>query len=643
MRHKRQFTAVLAASLAAAGVVGCRSVREHRREADEAANGIIKDKQQQLFGRQEPFTIEQPQDTLRRRLMLDQNLQYSNPASLSVKDLKPIKHWPADDYLDPSKGPAATRPAGYDGGVLRLSLEQALHAAAYNSPDYQNRKEQVFISALGLETRRDEFRTQWAGILNAGLVSDHGPDDPVTGVVASPELSADQKFSNGLQASVRLAFDLAKLLTQSHQYSLGMLMDASVSLPLLRGSGQYIVMEPLTQAERDVAYALLDFDQYKRQFAVSIASSYLGVLQQYDRLENQADNYRRVIISTSRSRALAKAGRQTEVEYGQAFQQELSARESWVLAQQSVQRSLDNLKALLGLPPDANVELDRDELRRLEQSLIQKLHVTPVSGFSDQTATQPTTRTEGVGIPTTQPAATQPSMRDIVLVPPTGEEAGPLYLPEQEAIRLALEHRPDLRATQGEVYDAQRKVVVAADALRAGLDVGASASFGEGRGSVGSARLDDAQLRPEKGLYKADARLDLPLERTAQQNNYRISLISLERAARAVQQAEDDIKSAIRNELRTLLQAGESLKTQSQAVALAQRRVDSTDKLLQAGRVAMRDVLDAQSSLVSAQNQLTSALVNYRVAELELQRDLGLLEVNQEGLWREYSPEGRQK
>ena len=38
---------------------------------------------------------------------------------------------------------------------------------------------------------------------------------------------------------------------------------------------------------------------------------------------------------------------------------------------------------------------------------------------------------------------------------------------------------------------------------------------------------------------------------------------------------------------------------------------------------------------------LTAARVQYRVSELELQRDLDVLEVNEQGLWREYTPETR--
>jgi outer membrane protein TolC len=88
-----------------------------------------------------------------------------------------------------------------------------------------------------------------------------------------------------------------------------------------------------------------------------------------------------------------------------------------------------------------------------------------------------------------------------------------------------------------------------------------------------------------------------------------------------------------------MLESRESLRIQAQAVALAQRRVDSTSLLLKLGRAEIRDVLEAQQALLSAQNALTSALVNYRVSELLLQSNLGLLEVDETGLWQEYRPE----
>ena len=50
-------------------------------------------------------------------------------------------------------------------------------------------------------------------------------------------------------------------------------------------------------------------------------------------------------------------------------------------------------------------------------------------------------------------------------------------------------------------------------------------------------------------------------------------------------------------------------------------------------------MLESQEALLDAEDALTSALVNYRIAELDLQRDLGVLQVNEQGLWTEYDPE----
>lgn len=53
----------------------------------------------------------------------------------------------------------------------------------------------------------------------------------------------------------------------------------------------------------------------------------------------------------------------------------------------------------------------------------------------------------------------------------------------------------------------------------------------------------------------------------------------------------------------------------------------------------MRDLLEAQDALLAAQNSLTAAAVSYRLAELELQRDLGILNIDECGLWQEADPE----
>jgi outer membrane protein TolC len=198
----------------------------------------------------------------------------------------------------------------------------------------------------------------------------------------------------------------------------------------------------------------------------------------------------------------------------------------------------------------------------------------------------------------------------------------------------------DLRVRAGRVDDAQRAVYVAADALKAEFTLLAKGEAGERRTSAADAGESDARLRLGDGSYSALIDLDLPVERAAERNAYRMKLIELEQAVRNLQELEDRIKSEVRERLRSLVQAKETVRIQRQAVALAERRVRSTDMLLQAGRAQVRDVLESQEALLNAQNALTAAMVTYRIAELSLQRDLGVLEIDEAGLWREFEPGG---
>ena len=69
------------------------------------------------------------------------------------------------------------------------------------------------------------------------------------------------------------------------------------------------------------------------------------------------------------------------------------------------------------------------------------------------------------------PKKTPPADAPIALEPPGYEDAGVYEIDELAAIRLGLTHRLDLQVRLGEVYDAQRNVVVKADALRGRADL----------------------------------------------------------------------------------------------------------------------------------------------------------------------------
>lgn len=65
---------------------------------------------------------------------------------------------------------------------------------------------------------------------------------------------------------------------------------------------------------------------------------------------------------------------------------------------------------------------------------------------------------------------------------------------------------------------------------------------------------------------------------------------------------------------------------------VAKRRVASTGLFLKAGRIQMRDLLEAQDALVAADNALVAAQVEYLIAALRLKRDTGELDLDYSGV-----------
>lgn len=591
---------------------------EHREKTDLAATSIITEKHQEALGREGTLEIDRPSTILRRRLLEEQGLVVSGPASLGSDRLGRVEHWEDETYLSPSQESADAFVQIAPGETLKLTLLDALQIGARNSFTYQERKERVFQRALTLYERRNDFRAIFGGTVNSLITADTRGDNTVSGTVQSGSLDVSQRLYSGGQVAAGLGVDVANLLTGGGASSLGLTGDATVSIPLLRGAGRHIAMEPLTQAERDVIYEIWEFEQYKKTFAVQLADNYLSVLENLDAVHNSRENYRSVIASARRSRRLADAGRIKEIDVDQATQSELRARQGWIRAMETYQNSLNAFKSLIGLPPDANIKLDPNDLTQL---------VAPTLAIRERFLAEEQ-----------EQQTTFSADAPIEPVEPSRDDAGPWELQEDLAAQLALDNRLDFRKLIEQVYDAQRKAVVYANMLGAELTLGGSASFGESR-SVGSATQDNARLRLDEGIHTGLLTLDLPLDRTAERVDYRNSLITLENAVRTVQSQEDAIKLAVSNTLSTMRQARENLYIQTKAVIIAEKRVRSVTLFLEAGRAAMRDLLEAQDDLLSAQNGLTSAAVGYRVAELELQRNLGLLEIDERGLWQEALPE----
>ena len=188
-------------------------------------------------------------------------------------------------------------------------------------------------------------------------------------------------------------------------------------------------------------------------------------------------------------------------------------------------------------------------------------------------------------------------------------------LDEEAAIVIALATRLDLMTTRDGLEDTRRRVAIAEDALRAGL--GLDASMGADQDGVS---------------WSAALSLDLPADRVAERNAYRAQLISLASSERNLVASEDNIAAGVREALRNVRNSRQSFAIQEGAVILAQRRVESAQLNLDAGRASTRDWLEAREALLEAENAATSALITFTLARLDLYLQLEVLVVDEDGL-----------
>ena len=90
---------------------------------------------------------------------------------------------------------------------------------------------------------------------------------------------------------MRVATAWIDVLSGNLRSGLTSLFGVTVLRPLLRGSERKVVLENLTQAERDTLYEVRSFNRFRKTFVVSVISQYYGVLLRYDYVNNAKNNH----------------------------------------------------------------------------------------------------------------------------------------------------------------------------------------------------------------------------------------------------------------------------------------------------------------------------------------------------------------
>ena len=450
-------------------------------------------------------------------------------------------------------------------GDRTLTLPAALEMAERHNRSYQLQRETLYLQALSLTGTRHKFVWNPSSTVDLGIARQ--TDGGLRGD-SDADVSVQKLFQTGASVTATLANDLVLYFDGKPKVP-----DLTLKLtqPLLRGAGAEIAAEVLTQAERDVVYAVRDYSHYQKTFAIETVGEYFRVLQDKDAVRNSYNNYLNLQKARDRAEAMAEAERLARYQVDQARQSELSARVKYLKAVESYRQALDGFKQRLSLPLG-------EELRLEDRALT-----------------------------------------DLV-----AQGLTPLELDERHGYLVAVTNRLDVLNEVDRFEDAQRKVRVAASDLKPGLDVVVDASL---------KKQFYSSFSPEEFASTSGLKLKLPLNQLTERNAYRTSLINFEKQMRKLATELYSLRENIREGIRALEQERENYFIQKAALDLARQQVEVMPLLLQNDDADIRDQLEAQADLVEAQNDVTSAIVDYHVARWNLLKNLGALSVEGEQFW----------
>ncbi len=519
---------------------GCTAAH-YRRAADQETYSIIQEAEQRVFGQTNAFSIDtrysarRPEDILPAELIVDRS--QTNRRVLSISE------------------------------VLDLAVE--------HSREYQAQKERLYLTALTLTGRRYQFTPIFFANSTAQLdgVGTSGLDGSVRN-----RMGVEQLLKSGGRLGVSVANDLLRYFVGkpagAARNSAIDTIAVDLTQPLLQGFGKNNPdVENLTQAERDVIYAIREFSQYQKQFDVNVVDDYFSLLSLRASVRFNYTNYLRRVDLTQYNEARA-VDRVRAADVEEARTSELDARISYINSVASYLNALDSFKLRLGLPLTEALYLNDADLRELEDAGLMPVSLTPEAAFS-----------------------------------------------------IAVKQNLDLLNDIDRFEDSKRKLRLAADQLRPSLNLFANAS-------VQSEPPDDyVNFDPAKIRYQVGLSLDNLVDKLPARNTYRATLVSFESQLRSLVASLDNLRDRIDRGFRRLEQERQNYLSRKASLEVAARRVDMTQTLLEAGRKEVRDLRDAQDALINAQNRLTETFVIYLSARLQLLFEIGVLNTSTDRFW----------
>jgi hypothetical protein len=234
---------------------------------------------------------------------------------------------------------------------------------------------------MAVAEERFQFDVQFFGTGSLSYTDSGGRLEDEGTLANNVKVGAGKKLAAGTQWVVDLANTVTWTLTGQSSWSADSVINASLTQPLLRGASRKVVLEDLTQAERNFLAAVRQMVLFQQGHYASIVtgsapqysgarnfgSGFYGLLSEQIQIQNQRHNIIGLEDNLNRFIEMFSANQVSDITQIEETRQNLLSSQSNLLTQiNRYQGNVETYIRSLGLPPDLKVSINDPLLEQFQ-------------------------------------------------------------------------------------------------------------------------------------------------------------------------------------------------------------------------------------------------------------------------------------
>ncbi len=214
-------------------------------------------------------------------------------------------------------------------------------------------------------------------------------------------------------------------------------------------------------------------------------------------------------------------------------------------------------------------------------------------------------------------------------------EYQPVTVDIDTATALALQNRIEMREETDRIQDAQRSLSVSKQNLLPQLDL----NLRYDRRGIGDSFASSFNFIDNAFNFYLST--SYALDRSSENASYAMTQIDLGARRRQLKLVEYNITNEVRAAARNVERIGKSIVLQERNTDFAEKQMRLATLRYQRGLASNFDIIDAENNLIQARSNYVSLISDYHVAQIELKRVTGSLDVEAEFAPGNFLPSAR--